>query len=85
MKFPGNGSITDVFLASFLLFSRIWAQLSHREFCRPASSGTHHHVGAGKQHIETIEVLGKSTISYLRISELPLHYKERMLHFTSDR
>ena len=51
----------------------------------PQSSGpcAHDHVRVGKQYIESMEIFGKSAVCYSGISELPLHYKERMLYLTA--
>lgn len=55
------------------------------ELPQSSSPCAHDHVRTGKQYIKSMEVFGESAVCYSGISELPLHYKERMLYLTACR
>lgn len=63
----------------------IWADLSHPWRQRSPGPDAGVEVGAGKQHLQAVEVLLDPAIHGL--SEAALHFDkaERMLHFASDR
>ena len=54
-------------------------RLRSYKLCGTSGPDALYQVGTGKQGIKAIQVLGNSTVYYLRISELPLDDEERIL------
>ena len=72
---------TNLHLGSFPHFR---AHLSHAELLSPVRPQAFQQIGAGKQNVESVQILADSSINDFSVSKLIFNGQKRVFYFAAD-